>query len=1013
MRRQLRRAVDGLREQPRPSNLGTTQFNGARIERMPNGDIEVSAGDEGPRIPEKGDFDENLAEYLSDNQRQNIAQELLEEFEADKESRKDWELREETAVAMLGIPKQAAESPDEPKKLEFPQSQRHEVTHPLIAEAATQFNARAIAEIFPPEGPVRATILGVNRTNRLMDQALRIETFMNYYLTEVDREYFDDVDSMLFYLALSGSAFKKVAIDVRTGLPISRYVKAKNFVVPYTARSLSTAARFHHQYNMVESDFAKAVRLGYYLDNGSTTPGFGLEAANKAEDRADFRKPSVPREEIVYDIVESHALYTLPLKYRWNRDDRNQVRPYVFHIDRENVEITRISRGWAEHDRNYRRKLGFVHYKFLPGLGFYGFGYPHLIGSLGKAASGAVNALLDGATAANFQGGFKTKSASGTGDVELEYGVYKEVDSDAEDLTKSFFNPPFQGPEPAMFQLLGALVESGRRFASITDTQVGAGDNKGPVGTTVALIEEGSRVYTAIHKRLHKSQRDEFSILADLIHEYMPAKYPYETKGEQQQLLRTDFDGRVDIAPVSDPNIFSSTQRLAIAQNVIALQKQDPDLYDRGKRIEAHRIFLQALRVPDWEAIAPEEKRPNYQDPVTENMMMLVGQGVKAFYHQLDQVHIAAHQNFLQIQQAMMDPKEFAQLAATIQAHCREHMANAYRKEVERRLGIPLPPIDLDGGEQQDLPAELEAAISVAVAQHLLPPPPNPEEQAATQEVMDEKARKDAETIAGIERDTAAWEAEQRRLQEAHDLELRFKEEEHQQDLEHEAQATRENLIRGRAEAAAGILRDNVKGAMEMQRKGVAAQQEFQHRDAKGRQELSHKDRAGRQDLEHKGRVSNLDLASKGARALQDVGNNARKFEQESRNRQRTADQEHSNRGRTADQDLSIRERGAQQDQRIKDAGAEQDLRIKDQGAKQQRRQVAAKGQQERGQSRETHRENLRQGTEKHTAEMRRMDQKGEQDLRSRERRAELDEKIASKRALGRKDGGKKAKAKR
>lgn len=987
--RKQQRGRGNLVEVSRPQKLGDSEFNGAKISRMPNGDIEVSTGDEGPRIPKEGDFDENLAEYLSDNQRQNIAQELLEAYDADKLSRADWEMREEVAVDMLGI-QRVSQSPDESKQLEFPADKRHEVTHPLIAEAATQFNARAIAEVFPPEGPVRAAVLGLMRTRKLMDQAERIQTFMNYYLTEVDREYFEDVDSMLFYLCLAGSAFKKVAIDVRTGLPISRYVKANNFVVPYAARSLSTAARFHHNYAMVESDYQKAVRLGYYLDNFTTTPGIGQGAHNKAEDRADVRTQSVPREEIVYDIVESHALFTLPLKYRRNRDDRNQIRPYVFHIDRENNEITRISRGWAEHDQSRRRKLGFVHYKFLPGLGFYGFGYPHLIGSLGRAASGAVNALLDAATASNFQGGFKTKSGRGLGDSELEFGVWKEVDSDAEDLTKSFFTPPFKGPEPAMFQLLGSLVESGRRFASIQDSQVGGGDNRGPVGTTVALIEEGSRVYTAIHKRLHKSQRDEFSILANLIHEYMPARYPYETKGEEQMLLRSDFDGKVDIGPVSDPNIFSSTQRIAIVQNVIALQKQDPDLYGRKQRIEAHRQFLKSLRVPDWEAVAPEEKRPNYQDPLTENMMMLVGQGVKAFYHQLDEVHMAVHTNFLQIQQGMMDPKEFAQLQATVQAHIREHQAQAYRKKIEQQLGVPLPPVNLDGEGNEDLPPELEAQISVAVAQHMLPPPPSPEDQQATQEVMDEKKRKDVETIAKIERETAAWEAEQKRLREAHDLEMGFRQEEHEQELQHADQETNEAIIRGRSELAAGILRENVKTGVQLSGKQRLAEQDIQHRGRKGglelehkmrsgEQDLQHKDRAGRQDLEHRSRGANLDLATRGAKASQD---------------------------------MQIRGKGAEQEMSLKGKAADQDLRNKDAGAKQQRRHVAAKGQQERAQSREGHRENLRQGTEKHTAELRRADQSGQQDLRSKERRAQLDEKIAKKRAMGRGSGTSKAKAK-
>lgn len=977
-KRRNRELDSSMSEVYSPIKTGESEFNGAKILRMPNGDIEVTAGEEGPRVPKQGDFDENLAEYLTNSQRQSIAQELLEQFEEDKDSRKDWELREEIAVDMLGIQRDPGDSADSPKKLTFPSSKGHEVTFPLISEAATQFNARALAEIFPPEGPVKVTALGSRRQQTVIDQAERVQTFMNYYLTEVDREYFDDVDSMLFYLSLMGSAFKKVAIDVRTGLPTARYVKATNFIVPYSARSLQTAARFHHHYPMVETDYQKAVALGYYMDTAGIMPGFMAGSAfSKAEDRADYRNPSVPREEAILEIVESHALYSLPLKFKRNRDDRNQVRPYVFHIDKDNNEITRISRAWSEHDNTYRRRSGVVHYKFLPGLGFYGFGYLHFIGSLGRSASGAVNSLLDAATASNFQGGFKTKSGRGIGDVELEHGVWKEVDADAEDLTKSFFTPPFKGPEPAMFQLLTGLVEAGRRFASIQDSQVGAGNNTGPVGTTVALIEEGSRVYTAIHKRLHKAARDEFAILADLIHEYMPDRYPYETKGEEQMLLRSDFDGRVDVAPVSDPNIFSSTQRIAIAQNVIQLQMQAPDLYSRKQRIEAHRALIKSLRVPDWEAVAPMDKRPNYQDPVTENMLMLLGQAVQSFPHQLHQVHIAAHQNFLQIQQGMMDPKEFAQLQSTITAHIREHMAMAYRQEVERRLGIPLPPVDLTGENMEDLPPDIEAAISVAVAQNLLPPPPTPEEQAASQEVMDEKARKDAETIAKIERDTAAWEADQQRQQGTFEAEEARRQAEFEAEQQREDERAAAELIRQQAQTAAGLQIEAVKGVADIQRRGAAATHDLQMRNQKGELELSHRKRMGDHDLQTRGAKANLELGTRSARAKQDMEIVGERAKLDRTNRSMDAAQQRTHKAQSATQDMKLRDKSAAQDRKHKAIG----------------------GKQQRAQERETHKQGMQI-----------REQTASQGLQERQRKAELDAKIAEKRALGNKKGAAKRK---
>lgn len=987
-------AGTGLIEVSRAPRIGETEFNGSLINRLPNGDIEVSSGEAGPRIPKEGDFDENLAEYLTAGQRQSIAQELLEMFAADKESRQDWEVREETAVELLGI-QRSVDHPDSSKKLEFPMRRGHEVTHPLMAEACTQFNARAIAELFPPEGPVRCTTLGRKRSSQIDEQADRVQAFMNYYLTEVDREYFDDVDSMLFYLSLAGSAFKKIAIDVRTGLPTARYVKAANFIVPYSARSLATAARFHHEYTMVESDVQKAVDIGYFLDMGIQISGhMGLKATNKAEDRSDYRRESIPREENVYDFVESHALYKLPLRFRHNRHDRNEIRPYTFYIDEENNEITRISRAWNQGDRSYRRKRGFVHYKFLPGLGFYGFGYPHVIGSLGRAASGSVNSLLDAATASNFQGGFKTKSGKGQGDVELEWGVYKDIDADYEDLTKTFFNPPFKGPEPAMFQLLAGLVEAGRRFASIQDAQVGAGNNTGPVGTTVALIEEGSRVYTAIHKRLHKAARDEFSILADLIHDYMPESYPFEADGKERTLLRSDFDGRVDIAPVSDPNIFSSTQRIAVAQNVIALQMQDPTLYTRKQKIAAHRMMFRALRAPDWEEMAPEERQPNNQDPVAENMLMLTGQAVKAFYHQLDEVHIQVHQNFLQLQQGMMDPKEFAQLQATVSAHIREHQAQAYRKEVERRLGIPLPPVGLDGEDNGDLPPELENAISMAVVQHLLPPPPSPEDQQASQEVMDEKARKDAETLAKIERETRSWEASERRLQQSFEAQQRRDEEEHQQEMEQEAEVSHLQRIQDRANLAAGIVRDNVKTVHEIGRKSAVAEHDLQHRGRKSQQELAHGERRGRQELEHKGRTANLALATSAAKGEQDRTLRQRSADVDLSNKDRAAAQARNQSELDHQQQTRQNQQNAQQEYRHRENLARADLKNRNEGEKQKRANVRAAGLQARAQSRATH----------------------QQDLSQSDERAKLDNKIAEARAKGRdaaaRAGGKKKKAK-
>lgn len=770
--------------------------DGRTINRQPNGDIVIddASAQEGARIPQPGDFDENLATIFTEHERNNLADQLLEYAEVDKTSRKDWEEREQRGMEMMGIkdiPKDRKKSPG-----------MHDITHPMLATATVQFNARAIMEYFPPAGPVKAATFG-KKTKDVLDQALRVETYMNFYLTDVDKGYFADSDQLLFYLPMGGSAFRKCSPDWRTGLPQLRYVKGTNFIAPYMGTDLETMPRYAHEYTMTGQDINRGMAIGTLLDTELAPPTQSARHS-KTSDTADLREPNMHEDDHLYNMFEYHIEMALNSE-ELPEEERGVVLPWIILVEKETREILLVRRNWREADQLRMKRIWFAHYRFLPGLGFYGFGFPHIIGSLGLAASACVNALLDAAYMSNFPGGFKTKQGSGVpgGEIAMQPGVFKEVDADYEDLTKAFFRPDTGRPEPALFQLLQILVESGQQFSQTTEVATGEASNQAPVGTTVALIEESSRVQSAIHKRMHASAKDEFGMLADYIYEYMPNDYVYMKNGEEKHLLKTDFDGRVDVWPVSDPAIFSSTQRIALAQGVVELQGQAPDLYSRTQRMAGHRRMMEAMRVPDVDEVAPkEDAAPKFTDPIAENALLMVSQGVRAFPHQDHQAHILLHKNLLEhVLNSGLPPEEIDPVRAAIGAHLREHMALDYRNQVAQRMGIELPPFDLNG-DNQELPPDVERGISMLAARDLPPPPPAPDagdEAADGQAVIDKTdatiKAKQMESDAKLERDTKAFLAEELRKQQ-----------------EFEAEEARKDQI-----TQAQIVRDKAQGRVKVQ----------------------------------------------------------------------------------------------------------------------------------------------------------------------------------------------------
>ncbi len=773
------------------------------ISVIPKGEIAEYADVNHTDVAPEG-WNDNLADELSPQERIAIADELIEYYEIDEQVREEHFERLADGLRLMGLTEEPAS--------DVPFKGAATVQHPLIAEATTQFQARAIEEFFPPAGPVKPYIMGESSDEKVQ-QGERLADYMNYQLTEADEEYYWSTDQMLFYLPLSGSAFKKVYIDPITGMTTSRFVTAEDFIVPYHARTLANAPRYCHKYEMTENDVFRAQEAGSFIEDARLLPTPQILVDKNTsfsrydmEDVADDRSPQQHYDDTIYTMLEYHIDYRMP----WDEDE-DIAPPYIVTVEAESREVMAVRRNWRYDDELMKKRIWFTHYKYLPGLGFYGFGLLHIIGSLAKAVSGGIRALLDSASVANLQGGFKSKEAKIAGEIRFTPGEWIDVDMSSDELEKAFFNLPVKEPSTALANLVQTLVDEGRRFATTTENMVGEASNTGPVGTTLALIEQGSKVFSGIHKRMHVSARQEFKMMAELNYEFMEVEeYPYEVQGEERTILKSDFDGRVDIIPVSDPNIWSSTQRIAQNQAILELIMSDPELYPKKQRKVAHRRMLESLRIPDPDQILPPDSDAPL-DPVSENMGFMVGHAATVYPNQDHQAHIAVHMNFGQ-QQAGENPDLVANLEPVIQAHIMEHKAYLYRQEVEAQLGTELPFYNLDDlSENEDLPEELERLISQAVAKRLRPPPPpapSPEEQAEQDERQRQEDERDAEVIAKIERAAAESAAEIQRKDEQSDAEQKRKDKESEAEQKRKDKESRAEVRRldkkARAQATFG-----------------------------------------------------------------------------------------------------------------------------------------------------------------------------------------------------------------
>ena len=655
---------------------GSMDMGPEGLEGIDNGQIEIVEMDDGSVEVDfdpldgreaSDDFYANLAEEISDRELGRISGELLGEFDANKASRQEWEEAYANGLELLGFNYEERTQPFRGAS---------GVTHPLLAEAATQFQAQAFNELLPPTGPVRTIVMG-SETREKVAQAQRVKTFMNYYITNVMEEYTPDMDQMLFYLPLAGSTFKKTYYDEALGRAVSKFVPSENLVVPYETSDLETSPNITQVVRMSLNDLRKNQVAGFYRDVEVSPAQRELSGVREEIDRIDGFEPS----QVDYDCTLLECHVDLDLDGYEDLDEDGEPTgikiPYIVTLSQDNGEVLSIRRNYREDDELKRKIQYFTHYKFLPGFGFYGLGLIHTIGGLSRTATAALRQLIDAGTLSNLPAGFKARGLRIRDDDDpLQPGEFRDVDAPGGAIRDSLMPLPFKGPDQTLFNLLGFVVQAGQRFATITDLKVGEGNQQAPVGTTMAMMEQGSRVMSAVHKRLHYAMRQEFKILARVMSESLPQEYPYSVAGDDQSIMAQDFDDRVDVIPVSNPNVFSQAQRIMLAQSKLQLAAQAPELHNMH---EVFRDMYEALGVTDVDRLMKSipAEIPEPLDPAQENINSLDMLPLKAFEGQNHQAHMMAHLVF----GASGMVGQMPMVATALQKHVMEHIQIAAREQ--------------------------------------------------------------------------------------------------------------------------------------------------------------------------------------------------------------------------------------------------------------------------------------------------------------------------------------------
>lgn len=646
----------------------------------------------------------NLALNIEESELKKLAQQVLAWVEADEESREEWQNKEREGIRRLGV------SPNTDGGASFKGASR--AVHPALAEACVQFAARTLGVLWPSGGPAKAVVLGQKTVER-EEQANRVAGFLNYQYTQMMRGAFEQTDSLLVRLPLSGSCFIKVYADPIDGVT-RRFVEPADFIVPYLASDLDTASRYTERVMMADNDVKKRQSAGMYRDiallkasenSGSETRNIVIDEIKETEGREDTKALPMDDRRTLYECY----CYLDLVGFKDKREDGNETGialPYVVTVDKDTQNVLSIYRGWKESDQQKRRVIHHIHYRFMPGLGFYGYGFYHWISGLTNAATGALRALLDAALLSNLPGGYRSKDVGlKNGTTIIGPGEWVDCDASAEELQKAFFKIPYGEPSAVLFNLLSHIEQMVQRFAGTTETMVGAGNENTPVGTTLARIEQGSRVQTAIQTRLHAAQTKELQLVAWLDSIYLPQEYPYAIEGEDRSVFRDDFDDRIDIVPVSDPAFVSNMQRFFVSQASLEIAASAPHLYDMKA---LHRRAQASLQIQNIDEILPPDEDVKRMGPVEESAAIMLDKPVKAFIEQNHQAHIVIHQAAI----ANMDQN--GPQAGAMMAHIQEHVAMSYVMEMQMMTGQMFAMPD---DERQELPVEIENQLAMLAAQ--------------------------------------------------------------------------------------------------------------------------------------------------------------------------------------------------------------------------------------------------------------------------------------------------------
>ena len=690
--------------------------DGTELITNEDGSVDVDFSPGSPKMSGGEDHFSNLADILPDDILGKLAAQLYQQYEDYKNSRKDWEDAYVTGLDLLGFKYTSRSQPFQGAS---------GATHPVLAEAVTQFQATAYKELLPAGGPVRTQILGLSSRDK-EDQATRVKDYMNYQIMTEMKEYEAEFDQLLFYLPLAGSAFKKVYYDELVGRAVSKFVQADDLIVPYTATSLEDAEAIMQRIYMSENDIRKAQVSGFYSDIDLGTPPITTDRVHEEERKLEgSRKTYSQATDHTYTVLECHINLDLE-----GFEDKNQETgessgiklPYIVTLEAGGRNILSIRRNYQPTDPLKKKVQYFVHFKFLPGLGFYGFGLIHMIGGLSRTATVALRQLLDAGTLSNLPAGFKMRGIRVRDDAQpLQPGEFRDVDAPGGSLRDAFYPLPYKEPSAILLQLMGIVVDAGKRFASIADMQVGDGNQGAAVGTTVALLERGSRVMSAIHKRLYNALKQEFTLLGNVFAQYLPQEYPYDVVGGQRLIKQADFDQRIDIVPVADPNIFSMTQRIQLAQTELQLAMSNPQMHNM---YASYRKMYEALGMKNIDQLLPPPPPPQPKDPALEHIDAMAQKPFQAYRKQDHRAHITAHMNFMATNFARNNPPIMAALEKNIFEHislmAQEHVEMEFAEQIMQMKQMQAQGMQGPEAQQQmqQLNLQMEARKAVLIAEY-------------------------------------------------------------------------------------------------------------------------------------------------------------------------------------------------------------------------------------------------------------------------------------------------------